>query len=777
MPLTSGTRLGHYQIIALLGAGGMGEVYRASDAKLGRDVALKVLPEDLARDAAWLARFEREARMAAALSHPNIVTLHSIEEVGGIHFITMEHVEGQTLDRLLTPEGLPLARALEVALALADALVAAHEKGIVHRDLKPANVMVANDGRIKVLDFGLAKRAVEEVKPRMQTLTSPLTGAGAVLGTIPYMAPEQLRAQAVDARTDLFALGIVLYELLAGRRPFDGGSALDVSSAILRDEPAPLTTLRSEAPAELGRILQRCLEKEPKDRYQTVNEVRDELRLVKRELEDVTAAAPRAGARAAVTAALPPLAPISADTPSIAVLPFVNTSGDEENDYFADGLSEELLNVLTRIRGLRVASRTSAFYFKGKDVDLATVARQLNVATMLEGSVRKAGRRVRITANLIHAATDSRLWSQTYDRELDDIFAVQDDIAQSVVQELRTMLLAEKPAVAASVEVRAEVEAAVKGRGANAEAYRLYLQGRFFAGRYTDASLAKGIAHYQQALALDPECALAWAGLSVAHASQSRQGFARSADAFGRAREAAQRALQLEPELAEAHLSLGLVRMDHDWDWKGAESSIRRALDLAPGNAEVVSIAAELMLTLGRMGEAIAFSRRAVTLDPLSVTAYKNLGRHCFYADLLDEAEAAIKKMLEISLQGGLAHYLLGYVHLMQGRFEEALAEFEQEPIAKFHLLGLTLVHHAQGRARASDEALRELVERESAVGACQIAWAHAYRGDADRAFEWLERAYVQHDTPSWLSRHPLLRSLHADARWRPFQQKLGLAD
>lgn len=751
----------------------MGEVYRASDAKLGRDVALKVLPEDLARDAEWLARFEREARMAAALSHPSIVTLHSIEEAGGIHFITMELVDGQTLDRIVTPGGLPLARVLDVALALADALAAAHEKGIVHRDLKPANVMVTDDGRIKVLDFGLAKRTVEDGKPRLLTLTSPLTGAGTVLGTIPYMAPEQLRAQAVDARTDLFSLGIVIYELLAGRRPFDGGSAHEVSSAILRDSPVPLTSFRSEVPRELGRILDRCLEKEPKDRFQTVNDVRQELRLVKRDLEDGTVA----GAGGVVTAALPALAPISADTPSIAVLPFVNTSGDEENDYFADGLSEELLNVLTRIRGLRVASRTSAFYFKGKDVDLATIARQLNVATMLEGSVRKAGRRVRITADLIHAATDSRLWSQTYDRELDDIFAVQDDIAQSVVQELRTALLGEKPAVAASAEVRAEVEAAVKGRGANADAYRLYLQGRFLAGRYTDASIAKGIAHYQQALVLDPACALAWAGLSVAYASQMRQGFARSADAFGRAREAAQRALQLEPELAEAHLSLGLVRMDHDWDWKGAESSIRRALDLAPGNAEVVSIAAELMLTLGRLDEAVGFSRRAVTLDPLSVTAYKNLGRHCFYAGLLDEAEAAIKKMLEISLQGGLAHYLLGYVHLMQGRFEEALAEFEQEPIAKFHLLGLALVHHTQGRAKLSDDALRELVERESTVAACQIAWAHAYRGDADQAFEWLERAYVQRDTPSWLSRHPLLRNLHADARWRPFQEKLGLAD
>jgi TolB-like protein len=457
------------------------------------------------------------------------------------------------------------------------------------------------------------------------------------------------------------------------------------------------------------------------------------------------------------------------------VLPFVNTNKDQDNEYFADGLSEELLNVLTRIRGLRVASRTSAFYFKGKDVDLATVARKLNVAAILEGSVRKAGKRVRITADLIHVATDSRLWSQTYDRELDDIFAVQDDIAQSVVKELRAALLGDKPDVSVRESVKEEVQAAVKGRGANAEAYRLCLQGRFFVERYTEAGIAKGIAHYRQALELDPGYALAWTGLSVAYASQSRQGFARSTDAFGHAREAAERALQSEPELPEAHLALGLVRMDYDWDWPGAESSIRRALTLAPGNAEVVSVAAELMLTLGRLDEAIALSRRAVMLDPLSVTTHKNLGRHCFYAGHLDEAEVALARMLEISPQCGLAHYLLGYVRLMQRRPIEALAEFEQEPLPKFRLLGLTLVHHTQGRTTKSDEALRELVERESVVGACQIAWAYAYRGDADRAFEWLERAYARRDTPSWLSRHPLLRNLHADSRWRPFLQKTGL--
>jgi serine/threonine protein kinase len=773
MPLTAGTCIGTYRIVAPLGSGGMGEVYRANDSKLGRDVALKVLPEAVARDDDRLARFEREARMVAALNHPNIVTLYSIEEIGGVRFLTMEHVDGQSLDRILPPGGLPIGRALDVALALADALAAAHEKGIVHRDLKPGNVMVANDGRVKVLDFGLAKHSAGDVGSSTKTVTSPITAGATVLGTIPYMAPEQLRGEQVDPRSDVFALGIVLYELVSGHRPFRGASQLEVCSAILRDSPMPLTSFRPELPQGLGRIVQRCLEKEPDGRFQSAKELRNELSRLRRELTD---AADEPG-RGAMTAAFMELSPISIDTPSIAVLPFVNTSKDKENDYFADGLSEELLNVLTRIRGLRVASRTSAFYFKGKDVDLPTVARKLNVAAILEGSVRTAGKRVRITADLIHVATDSRLWSQTYDRELDDIFAVQDDIAQSVVKELRAALLGKKPDASPRESVREEVEAAAKGRGANAEAYRLYLQGRFFVDRYTDASIAKGIAHYQQALALDPEYALAWAGLSVAYASQSRQGFARSAEAFGHAREAAERALQSEPELPEGHLALGLVRMDYDWDWKGAESSVRRALTLAPGNADVVSVTADLMLTLGRLDEAVELSRRAVMLDPLSVTTYKNLGRHCFYAGRLDEAEAALAKMLEISPHCGLAHYLLGYVHLMQGRTIEALAEFEREPIPKFRLLGLALAHHSLGNATRSDEALRELVERESVVAACQIAWAYAHRGDADRAFEWLERGYARRDTPSWLSRHPLLRSLHADSRWQPFLQRMGLAD
>jgi len=768
MALLPGICLGHYEIVAPLGTGGMGEVYRARDARLGREVALKVLPEEVARDAQWLARFEREAKTVAALNHPNIVTLHSIEEAGGIRFLTMECVEGQSLDGLLAPAGLPVTRVLDVALALADALVAAHEMGIVHRDLKPANVMLTKDGRLKVLDFGLAKRTTVGEGALARTSTPSLTSVATIVGTIPYMAPEQLLAGAVDARTDLFALGILVYELVTGRRPFGGASGPEVSSSILRDAPAPLTTVRPEVPRDLERIVRRCLEKDPDDRFQTAKEVRNELRLLKRELEGV----------AATATATPALAAIPADTPSIAVLPFVNMSTDEENEYFTDGLSEELLNVLAKIRGLRVASRTSAFHFKGKDVDLATVARQLNVATILEGSVRKAGTRVRIAAQLIQVATDSHLWSQTYDRELEDIFAVQDDIAQSVVEELRTALLGEKPDASESASVKAEVAAAAKGRGENAEAHRLYLQGRFFVDRRTRADVAKGIEYCHQALELDPGYALAWAGLAHAYDEEARRGWASIAEGFGRAREAAERALVLEPDLAEGYVALGWVRMSYDWDWKGAEASLQRALELAPGNAEVVRGAAFLAGILGRLEDAIALDRRAVALDPLSFLAHYNLGIDCSWAGLPEAAASALRKAIELNPQGAGAHYFLGNVYLAQGLVEEAFAAFEQESDEALRLLGLTLAQHGQGRSAESEATLRELIEKDSEGAAYQIAQACAYRGEADRAFQWLERAYAQRDPGlAWMRPNDLLRNLHADPRWQPFLEKMRLAD
>jgi adenylate cyclase len=470
-----------------------------------------------------------------------------------------------------------------------------------------------------------------------------------------------------------------------------------------------------------------------------------------------------------------PLAASGVNTPSIAVLPFVNMSGDEENEYFAEGLAEELLNVLSKIDGLRVASRTSAFSFQGTKVDIPTVAQKLNVATILEGSVRKAGQRVRITAQLVEVATDSHLWSGTYDRELGDIFAVQDDIAQSVVKELRLALL-DKRDSPASAAVKAEVQAAAKGRGENAEAYRLYLQGRSLVARRTQANVSTGIECLRQVVSIDPEYALAWAALSSAEAiAAGSGGWTPFDEGYGRAREAAERALALEPDLAEGHAALAEVYSGYDWDWSRADRSTRRALELAPGSVDAVLAGAALTGNLGRLEEALALCRRAIALDPLNVRGHRYLGIYSLFAGMLEQAEAALKDAIELSPLGGSTYRSLGQVYLAQGRFPEALAAFKEESHEGFRLLGLAAAYHALGRNAPSSVALEQLAE--FPMHAFLNAQANAYRGDVDKAFEWLERAYAQRNAGlSQMKCEPFLHNLHGDPRWPLFLKKMGLA-
>jgi TolB-like protein/class 3 adenylate cyclase/tetratricopeptide (TPR) repeat protein len=480
--------------------------------------------------------------------------------------------------------------------------------------------------------------------------------------------------------------------------------------------------------------------------------------------------------------AFPPLqtllAPIDENTPSIAVLPFTDLSPEKDQEYFADGLAEELLSVLSKIHGVRVASRTSAFTFKGTKLDLPTVAQKLSVATILEGSVRKAGKRVRVGAHLIQAATDSYLWSQSYDRELDDIFVVQDEIAQAVVKELRTTLLGAKPDATATAQVKAEVQAAGIGRGKDTEAYELYLQGRFYLDRFTPGDAARGIEYYQRAVALEPEFALAWAWLARAYADQAAYAWAPATEAFERARDAAEQSLQLNPDLAEGHAVLGLCRLANDRNWRGAEASFRRALELAPGNALVLRHAAILAACLGRDDEAIALLRRAVTLDPLSVPAQRLLGQRCLHAGLFKDAETALRKTLALNPRGGFTHYWLGMSHLASGRHQEALSAFKQEINEVFSHLGRAVGEHALGHRREADAALRALIAQHADGAAFQIAGAYAYMDEADRAFTWLERADAQRD-PGLVEvkAEILLRNLYGDPRWRAFLQKMGLED
>jgi len=663
------------------------------------------------------------------------------------------------------PGGLPLAQVLDMAIALSDALVAAHERGVVHRDLKPANVMVTREGRVKVLDFGLAKLASPDASPDLTqaaTAVSPLSTEGQVVGTIPYMAPEQIRGEAVDARTDLFALGIVVYELATGKRPFAGETHVDTSHAILREQPQALSSVRTDLPPDLERIVSRCLEKNPRERFQTALDVSNELRRLRKELQ-------RSDSGVAGRPAPDKVA-------SIAVLPFANRSGSADDEYFSDGLADELLNVLSKIKGLRVIARSSTYTFKGKQVTAGEIGRALDVATLLEGSVRKAGNRVRISVQLVNVADNSHLWSETYDRTLDDIFAVQDDIAQSVVKELRALLLGHEPDSRVSGEARTEVAAAVVGRGRNPEAHRLYMQGRYLFMRIAEADLAAGITLLQRAVELDPDYALAWATLSQAYGWASGIGQMHPQEAMKRGRVAAQRALEIEPNLAEAHVALGLISHWYDFDFSRADASFTRALELAPRSADALQAAGMLAYCLGRFDRALELLQRTIEADPLSISGPSYVARVLYSQGRLAEAEAELRNILRRSPSASREHAVLGLVLADLGRADEALVEANAETADWAKHWALAILHAMAGRMSESDAALAELERKHGDTSVVQIAHVRAVRGEIDAAFEWLDRAYDSKDPGVALvkpSRH--LRALHGHPRWATYLRKIGL--
>ncbi len=738
MELKPGEKFGSYEIVSLLGKGGMGEVWKARDIRLDRIVAIKFCENEFS------GRFLREAKAIASLNHANICTLFDV----GPNYLVMEYIEGAPPCGPLAP-----SETIRLALGIAAALEAAHDKGITHRDLKPANVLVTQSG-VKLLDFGLA--LVNDTAARVGNAADTLalsgaTVAGMVLGTVGYMSPEQAQGKSTDARSDIFSFGLLLYELLSGHQAFTGDSAIAVMAAIVRDEPPPLKFPGGDAPAKLTEIVTRCMRKSPASRFRTMREVREALERVSL-------------ARVSVQQAAVP----SDYSPSIAVLPFANMSRDADDEYFSDGLAEEIINSLTQVSGLKVIARTSAFAFKGKNEDIRKIAETLGVSTVLEGSVRRVGSRLRVTAQLILAADGTHLWSQRYDRDMTDIFAVQDDISSAIVQNLKLRF---SPCITGRSE-----------RPVNFEAYNLCLHAKYLMQKFTPEGLGQGREFYRQALALDPDCALAYEGFGAYYLSVAMLGFGPPQEALREARRMAEQALALNETLAEARSILGTVRGFLDLDWHGAEREYLRAIELNPQAAALRSYyACHFLRVTGRLEEATAEMQRVLDLDPLSTMNLINSGWMYYERRMFDPAIELFRRAIELDPTHYMPHWMLGGAYHAQGKVEESLASLERAATLSSRVpwtLGyLALTYATTGRRDEARAILAELTARRRAgfITPMSFAICHMGLGELDEAFRCLEQCLDERDPTLFWLREPTLTPLHADPRYSALLRKLNL--